>query len=104
MARSAFEIQMDYQNAIKQANSLSEIARELKTTADSSFQECMSEISSSWTGENADSYVKKCGLLKEKISKSSDKLQKTADAIRKIARNTYQMEMSALEIMRRREY
>lgn len=104
MAKSAFEIQMDYRNAIKQADSLSEIARELKVTADSGLQECVSEISGSWTGDNASNYIKKCNLLKEKIVYSSDKLQKTASAIRKIAKNTYDMEMRALEIMRRREY
>ena len=38
MARSAFEIQMDYRNAIRQADSLSEIARELKNTANSGLQ------------------------------------------------------------------
>lgn len=104
MAKSAFEIQMDYRNAIRQADSLSEIARELKTTADSGLQDCMSEISGSWTGDNATGYVKKCSLLKDKIIRSSEKLQKTADAIRKIAKNTYDMEMRALEIMKRREY
>nr|WP_295283093.1 hypothetical protein [uncultured Blautia sp.] len=104
MAKSAFEIQMDYRNAIRQVDSLSEIARELKTTADSGLQDCMSEISGSWTGDNATGYVKKCSLLKDKIIRSSEKLQKTADAIRKIAKNTYDMEMRALEIMQRREY
>lgn len=104
MAKSAFEIQMDYRNAIKQADSLSEIARELKANADSDLQECIAEISGNWTGDNASDYVKKCNLLKEKIVHSSDKLLKTANAIRRIAKNTYDMEMRALEIMIRREY
>lgn len=104
MGKSAFEIRMDYRNAVSQAESLSEIAKELKATADSGLSDCMSEISGSWTGSNADGYIKKCDLLREKILHSSDKLQRTAEAIRKIAKNTYDMEMRALEIMKTREY
>ncbi len=104
MARSAFEIQMDYRNAIRQADSLSEIARDLKTTANSGLQDCMAQISTNWTGDNSRAYTQKCTTLKTNIVRSADKLQKTAEAIRRIAKNTYDTEMNALSIMQRREY
>lgn len=104
MAKSAFEIQMDYNNAIRQADSLNEIAKELDNTADRDFQDCISEISRSWTGENSEAYQRKCGQLQEKIGKSADQLRKTAETIKKIAQNTYNAEMTALKLAQVRKY
>lgn len=104
MGKSESEIRMDYNNALRQAETLDGIARELKHTADKELQDCISEISHSWTGENAAAYVGKCGKLKSSIAKSAGKLEKTADTIRRIAGNTYNAEMSALRIAQERKY
>lgn len=104
MEKSESEIRMDYNNALRQAETLEGIARDLRHTADKELQDCMSEVSRSWTGENATAYVNKCGTLKTGITKSADKLEKTAETIRKIAGNTYNAEMNALRIARERKY
>ena len=104
MAKSLYQIQMDYNNAVRQANSLIEIANDLRRTANSGLQDCVSQISGSWTGTNAKAYVGKCDALKEKILQSASKLQRTAEVIKQIAKSTYDAEMRAREIMLRREY
>jgi uncharacterized protein YukE len=104
MAKSAFEIQMNYNNAIRQAASLEQIAKQLKNLANKDMQDCVSEISHNWTGSNSNAYARKCNLLKEKIIKTAEKLEKTAETIRRIAKNTYDAEMRALRLALIRKY
>ena len=104
MAKSAFEIRMDYDRAVRQANSLDEIARDLKKTAERELQDCMSQISCNWTGTNSTAYIRKCDMLKSNIVRTAGNLSRTADTIRRIAKNTYDAEMRALEIARLRKY
>lgn len=104
MGKSAFEIRMDYDRAVRQANSLDQIARDMKNTANRDFQDCMSQISRSWTGTNSTAYVNKCRQLKTNMVSTADSLIKTAEAIRTIAKNTYNAEMQALEVARERKY
>lgn len=104
MAKTAYQIQMDFTNAIRQADSLAQTANELRNTASRDFQDCISEISHNWTGSNSTAYISKCRSLQEKISKTADKLDRTADTIKKIARNIYDAEMNALRIAQTRKY
>lgn len=104
MAKNAFEIHMDYDRAIRQANLLERTANEMRQSAENELQDCMSEVSYNWTGENADAYLAKCNQLKTSIVNTAHKLDNTADTIRKIARNTYNAEMRALELARTRKY
>lgn len=104
MAKSASQIRMDYNNAVRQADSLSQIARELRKTANGNFQDCISEISHNWKGSNSVAYVNKCNTLKANILESADKLDKTAATIKKIAKNIYDAEMRALRIALVRKY
>lgn len=104
MAKSAYQIRMDYNNAVKLADSLMELASELRKNANSDLQDCISQISGNWTGTSATAYIGKCNTLKDKVLQSADKLQRTAEVIKKIAKNTYDTEMRALTIMQLREY
>lgn len=104
MAKNALEIHMNYSRAIQQANLLERTANEMRCSAEEQLQDCMSEISYNWTGENADAYLAKCNQLKESILNTSHKLETTAETIRKIARNTYSAEMRALELAKTRKY
>lgn len=104
MAQSALQIQLDYNNAIRQAEALKEAAGELRRTADGELQDCIAEISRNWSGENSAAYRNKCSALQEKIRKSAARLDKTADTIRQIAKNTYDAEMRAVRIATVRKY
>lgn len=104
MAKSSFEIRMDYNRAIAQAKSLEQIAEEMRSSADNDMQDCISQISYNWTGNNAKAYIEKCEKLKESVKKTAAKLEKTANTIRRIAKNTYDAEMRALELAKIRKY
>ena len=104
MGKSAYEIRMDYNDAIRQADSLNQVARELQKLANRSLQDCVSDISHNWTGSNSVAYVRKCNLLKSNVLKTSDNLNRTADTIRRIAKNTYDAEMRALRLAQLRKY
>ena len=104
MAKSIFEIQMDRENAIRQADALEQTAKELTNAVNRDMQDCMGEISRNWTGSNASAYIRKCGMLKSNVLITAGKLNKTADTIRRIATNTYDAEMRALVLARHREY
>lgn len=104
MAKSSFEIRMDYNRAIAQANSLEQIAEEMRSSAENEMQDCMSQIAYNWTGNNAEAYLAKCEKLKQSIRKTAAKLERTADTIRRIAKNTYNAEMRALALAKTRKY
>lgn len=104
MAKNAFEIHMDYNRAIRQADLLERTANEMRNSAEDELQDCMSEISYNWAGENADAYLAKCSQLRASIVNTAHKLETTAETIRKIARNTYNAEMRALELAKTRKY
>ncbi|MCD7744503.1 MAG: hypothetical protein LUI13_04315 [Lachnospiraceae bacterium] len=104
MAKSASEISLDYDRAVGQADSLNESAKALRNMANGRLQECISGISASWTGSNSAAYVKKCGRLQSDILSTAAQLERTAAAIRSIARNTYNAEMRALRLAQQRNY
>lgn len=104
MVQNALQIQLDYNKAIRQAEALKEAAGGLRQAADGELQDCIEEISRNWSGENSAAYRNKCNALREKILKSAIRLDKTADAIRKIAQNAYDAEMRALRIAVIRKY
>ena len=96
MAKSSFEIRMEYNRAVTQANSL----EQMRNSAENDLRDCMSEIAGNWTGENARAYLQKVEKLSDSVRKTAERLKDTAEAIRKIARNTYNAEMQALELAR----
>ncbi len=104
MGKSAFEIRMDYNRAIQQADTLLQIAKDLKGTANTRIEECSSQIAYNWEGVNASTYLRKCADLKQKIAKTADSLERTAETIKQMAKNTYDAEMKALELANVRTY
>jgi uncharacterized protein YukE len=104
MAKNALEIQMNYQAAIRQADSLKSVARELKKLAENDLGDCISELSYNWTGSNETAYTRKCSQLKSNLITMAEKLDRTSSTIRSIAKNTYHAEMKALALAQARSY
>ena len=104
MAKTAFEIRMDYEKTIQEAARLDEIADELASAVSGALSDSISGIQTAWKGDNANAYIKKCELLKTNIDKTVKKLRETANVIRKIAKTTYDAEMRVLEMARIRVY
>lgn len=104
MAKSMYEINMDFERAKQQADNLDDVAKNIQKMLNNDFVPCMQGISRNWKGENAGKYIKKGEKLQENMKKSVDKLKKTAETIRTIAENTYKAEKAAYEAAMARTY
>lgn len=98
------EIFLEYEAALKQADSLSEAAQEIRTAVAEGTESAALSLSASWKGEGAEAFEGKCKILREKAGAISRALADTADAVRTIAGNIYHAEMKALAIAEIRDY
>lgn len=103
MARSLSAIRMDFAKALRQAQQLEEVSRNMKTLANSKMEGTLQNLGVNWTGENAAKYIGKGKQLEENIVKTSESLADIARAIREIAENVYEAEMRAWEIAHNRD-
>lgn len=97
-------IEFDFQRAKQQADNLENLVQELKKLSTQSFEGTITDISSSWKGENSNAYLKKSRRLQNDMNVTTDSLVGVVSDIREIARKIYQAEMSALEIIETRTY
>lgn len=98
------EIKFNYNHAMKQAEELKTIGKELSKLEDSKLAPCMDSVQKSWSGTNSESYVKKGKKVVTKIAATSGNISGAAGAIETIAKRIYDAEMTALEIARKRKY
>lgn len=104
MPKTESEIKFDFQQAQNQAKELEEIAAEMKTMANKELQEVLQNLSSNWTGEAAAEYLKKGGMIQERVRQNAKNLENTANTIRSTAKRIYDAEMMALAIAKARTY
>ena len=103
MAKSSFQINMDFQKSKNQASRLEDAARTLRKESNR-FSSCSSDVASAWTGDNASKFTNKMGMVAEDLEKMASNLEKTAAAIRKNAKTIYDAEMEAKRIADMRTY
>lgn len=104
MAKTMYMIQMDYQNALRQADRLERVAEKIDRLTDSQWQSCMDHIAAGWKSESAASFVNKGNITGGNIKKQAGNLKKTASVIRQIARNAYEAEREAYELVQMRNF
>lgn len=97
-----YTIQINYSRANRQADELEDAANKLKTIANSKMEQSCSSIGRNWQGENADKYLRKMRTVQNDILTVSRDLKNTAQSIRRIARITYDADMTALRIAQKR--
>lgn len=95
MAKSLYQINLDYNKALQQAAELEAIARELKNLGDSEFHSCLEQVAANWKGDNAQAYIKKGQRLKTQMLTSATELNNAAKTIRSIAKRTRQADRNA---------
>lgn len=98
------KIYMNYRQAIQQADRLQDQAEQLRRIATDRMSDMMQRVNANWRGESADAYMAKCIAMQEKVNRTAQNLTGTANALRTAAQRTYNAEMRALEIARRRTY
>ncbi len=104
MAKTMHTIEMEFQNARRQADELEQISKSLSMLADSSFQSCLAGIAAAWKGENAAAFCKKGNLVGNNVKNTAQDLKHVAETIREIAQNTYNAEKQNYEIAQARTY
>lgn len=97
-------ILFNYQKAKEQARQLENTAQELRSLAENSMEDSLQQLRVSWTGENADEYIRKGYILKEEIGDAAEDLREIAESIRAVAKAIYEAEMAAKQIAEKRTY
>lgn len=98
MVKSLTEINLNYEKAISEAESLERIASVLEKIAKGEMSDSLSRVHDNWQGENADLYIQKGEKIKEKLEESAKDINRTAKTIRNIAIRTRQADLAAREI------
>lgn len=98
------KIQMDFEKALKQADELEDIARQIENISKSYVQESFNGILKDWKGESSNSYIKKGTKVSEDIKKKAESLKKTAVTIREIVKKNKEAESMANKIATERTY
>lgn len=96
--KTQYEIYMDFQKAMELVNRLRSMANKINSLADENFQGSLTRVKANWTGENAEAFLAKGGIVKNKVSATAQDILKTADAIAKIAERTKEAELAAITI------
>lgn len=103
MAKSAFLITLDYHRAIRNANSLDKIADDIMKYSNN-MDNIGVKCNHDWKGQSASLFSTKIGRISDNLEQISSQLRNTAETIRRVAKRTYDTEMSTLEIARNRTY
>lgn len=97
-------IEMDFGQAMKQAEKIDGIAERLSRLSSDRFGTTLQNMTAGWKGENASAYYGKGTALQSKMNASVSDLRNSAEAIRRAARRIYDAEMAALDIANSRRY
>ena len=95
-------IQFNYEKAIRQANDLQDISKEIKKLAENKLTDSLQTIDKNWDGDNSKKFIKKGNTLKGKIEDSAEDLQKVSTSIRQMAKKIYDAEMESIRIAQER--
>lgn len=104
MAKTAFQIQMEYNNAKKQAKRLREIANNINKSATDDLMSNMDQLGSAWKSDTSNQFRQKGQKVSNNLVNVARNFRQAADTIERIAINTYNAEMRALEVAKTRKY
>lgn len=102
--KSAGVILYDFQKAINDAEVLENAANKMRCLAENDIENSKRAISVAWQGESSEAYQRKCVRLQTNILNSAKDLKKQAEAIRSMAKRTYEAEMRAYRLANDRNY
>lgn len=103
MAKTLFEIRMDYLKALREAAVLEKIAENV-INCTKQIAEQKLYLSNAWEGENSRAFNLKVDSQAQAIKKNAERVYKIAETVRRIAKRTYETEKKAIEISRKRTY
>ena len=98
------QIEMNFQQAKKQAEALEQLASRLDRLAGRDFAGTMQDVSNHWKGQNATQYLNKASILQSKMQTSAKSLNSIAASIRTAAKRMHDAELRAWQIAQQRTY
>lgn len=102
MTRS--EIIFNYNQAIKQAARLEEIAGNIERIATDKMENSIGMLKNAWRSDNSPQFYSKIGRVQSDIQGDAKSIRKVAQNIRETAERIKQAELRALEIAQTRTY
>ncbi len=96
--KTSYEIYMDFNKAIAQADRLISIAKNMNNLGNEGVGGSINTIEGCWEGENADAFIDKGRKIQNKIYLTAEDIRKVADAIIKIAETTRDAELAAIAL------
>lgn len=79
-------INFNYNGAMNGADELSDIANQIKSLANGTYENNIQNVSAAWTGDSAGMYITKSMEMQEELIRIAEKLEKAADDVRTQAR------------------
>ena len=96
--KSAYQIFMDFQAAEAVVRELRLIAKSARELATEDLNSALNGIGNSWKGENSEEYLRKARAITQNVTKTAANIEKIADTVERVAKNTYEAEMEARRI------
>ena len=103
MAKTMYSISLNYNKTQQQARNLESVSAQLRSSI-SKLQSCKGNISSAWKGENATAYLKKLEMVANNLDKIEKNINKIASTVRANSKRTYDAEVNAFNIAKKRNY
>ncbi len=98
MAYSAQQIQLNYNQAMAQANKLDDLAADLKRIAEKNVNDTLGKVNGNWSGDSARQFIQKGAKTQSDIIATARQLRNVASAIRTAAKNVRRAEEQARQI------
>lgn len=98
------EILFNYNQAMKQASKLEDVARQLDKLAADKIESAMGTLKASWQSDNSSQYYIKVEKVQNDMKTTAGKIKAAARSIRTSSEAMKQAELRALEIAQSRTY
>lgn len=96
------EIKLNYQQAIKEASRLEEIASKLENLSSSKLSNTVGTLKQAWQSDSSPQYYHKVDKVQGDINATAKQVRKIANSIRTTADAVRNSEMKAIEIAKTR--
>ena len=96
------EIKLNYQQAIKQAGKLEDIANKLENLSSNKLSNTVGTLKQAWQSDSSPQYYNKVDKVQGDINTTAKQVRKIANSIRTTADAVRNSEMKAIEIAKTR--
>lgn len=98
MAKTKYEIEMDYRKACAAADDLEQVAKEIRRIAVDQLDQLLLSVADAWQGDNASLFIKKGNKIQIQIEDRARTISQIADTLRQMATAMHDAEVTNIEI------